>query len=583
MNKYFKNTIFAKYGLAFALTLFAAIAFTGQAATADKKPAASGSDKTNVAKDEKKSSDKENDDKKIDKKESKNQKKEKKDDKKKPTKEEKEEPADDKEDALNAEEKNGTDDAMVDEFLKDAEEGTKDKDIDVTIEKDAQFEEETPKTPKEYTYTLDKIIQMALENSHQIKAAKFGVDVAEEQKSMAIGGYLPKFTVSAYIAPSPSYEKPKSGMTADEFWAYNPSQFNIDSVTMGTEIKGVLPVYTFGKLESAYDLASLGVEMARLEEIKTRSDVIYQAAKAYYTVQFIDDMLDVLKEGLSVAKDSRVKLLDMLKDKAQTSSKIDLYKLDLIIAELEMRIQSAEKWNRMINAAVRVLLGLKPDSPFYLAATTLKKVSFAAESYETYLQYAGVMRPDFRMLELGELLYDKKSSLSLSKMLPNLFIAGWFNVSYTPGAYDPSNPYLSDSFNNLGAGVLLGLKWEFDPMINIMEWKKTKSEKLKFQETKNYAQLGIQLDIREAYEGVKQKEKEVATNYAGLKAGKSWLVSESMNYSVGLAQASDLVEAIGGFAKTQLYYYQSVYDYNVSVLNLEHAIGKDLTKATGGN
>ncbi len=459
---------------------------------------------------------------------------------------------------------------LIDEFLGPDED---EEDVDASLDEDTAWEEEKPKYPPEHTYSLQQIIDMAIKNSHKLKAAQFDVELAEARSNMAIGMLLPKIKINSYIAPAPSYDTPPKD-SLKSFLAYNPDQWDWDTYFFKAEANMVIPIYTFGKVMTANQLADLGEKMAKLKEIKTKADVVYLATKSYYTMQFVEDMKKVLEEGLRVALDSREKLTKMLAEKSESVTNLDLYKLDVVIGELKMRLEETRRKQKILLASVRVLIGLPPDAPIYLDATELEKADFAMDNYPTYLQLMFAARPESKMLDVGLKLAEKNVQLSITKMLPDLYILGFARYARTPGAYNPANPYFSDPFNYTSAGAVLGLKWSFDPMVQISKYKLAKYKLLKVAEQRKYARLGLTLELRKAYETLKEKAKSVETNKESLKAGKSWLVAESMNYSIGLSKTKDLIEAIGAYAKTQFYYYSAVYNYNIAVAKLKHIIGK---------
>ena len=461
-----------------------------------------------------------------------------------------------------------SDDAM-NEFLIDDE----DIEVDDSLESE-EWEPEPPSTPPEYTFELDRIIGMALKNSCKLKAGTFDIAISETQVKQAWGLWLPKISLTAYIAPAPSYSKPPSS-TLGDFLDYNPDRWNWDSYVFRTTIGGLLPVYTFGRITAAMRLADLGVEASQVQQLKTRSEVIYQAKKAYYSLQLINKLITILEEGLDVAKSSHKTLKGMLEDSSESVSNVDLYKLNVVIGELKTRLRSYEKKRELLMVSVRGLVGLPPNAPLYLSAPQLRAETFDHQRYETYLDYTFSRRPDARLLDLGRKAFELKKDLATSSLLPNLFIAGYFTYATTPNAYDPSNPYFSDGWNSLFAAGFLGLQWEFDPVVQTAQYRRATLEQQQFEETRSYARLGITLQIRQSYENVLQKETATDIHKTSLKAGKSWLLAQTMNYSIGLASTKDIINAISGYAKTQIQYYQALYEFNAAVARLDHLVGKN--------
>ena len=460
-------------------------------------------------------------------------------------------------------------DDLVNEFQIDDDDIT----VDDSLDSDT-WEPEPPSTPPEHTFNLDQVIGMALANSSKIKASAFDIAISEAQSRQAWGLWLPKLSLTAYVAPAPSYARPP-GSSLSDFLDYNPDRWNWDSYIFKTTVGGIIPVYTFGRITAAMQLAETGLQAARVRQLNTRSEVIYGAKKAYYSLQLVNKLITILDEGLSVANSSRDTLQNMLDNASESVSNVDMYKLEVVIGELKTQLRSYRKKRELLMVSVRGLVGLPPSAPFYLAAPELYAETFDHRRYETYLDYTFSRRPDARLLDLGLKAFDLKKDLAVASLMPNLFIAGYFTYARTPGAYNPANPYFADGWNSLYAAGFLGLQWEFDPIVQTSRYRQATLEQQQFTETRSYARLGITLQVRQAYETVLQKETATDINRISLKAGKSWLLAQTMNYSIGLASTKDVINAISGYAKTQIQYYQALYEFNAAVAELDHLVGKN--------
>ena len=467
------------------------------------------------------------------------------------------------------EDPDAVDDALVDEFMADDE----DIEVDDSLEEDTDWEDDPPDTPPEYTYNLDQVIAMALANSHSLKAASIGVKVANSRVTEAWGVWVPKISVLALVAPAPSYERPTDTSIKD-FMGFSSSKWDLDSVTFRTEATAKMPLFHFGRNLSDMAQADLGVEKARLEVLKTKADIIYQAKQAYYAMQFVNKLISILDEGLDVATSTRKKLVTMLEEgSSDTVSKIDLYKLDVLIGEVKNQLSDARSKRELLMAAVRVLAGLPPNAPFYLAAPELRRTDTSIMPYQNYLDYAFSLRPEVRSLDIEARLKNMQRLRKLWNMLPVLDLKADFHYQVTPKAWDSNNPYLSDDWNDINARIKLEMRWTLDPMVDAGKYLIGKYRMLKFAEERKHKRLGMALEVRKSYETLREKDYALGVNKESLQAGKSWLLAEVMNYSVGITDTDDVIEAIAGYAKTQVYYYQALFDFNSAAAQLEMVTG----------
>ena len=472
------------------------------------------------------------------------------------------------------------DDDAVNEFMIDDEDIG---DVDATLDADTDWEDEPPTTPPEYTYNIDQVIAMALANSHSLKAAGIGVQVAESRVTEAWGVWVPKLNLRAYVAPAPSYGRPTDTSVTD-FMNFSSSKWDLDSVTFRTEAGLKMPLFYFGRNISDVAQADLGVENARIRMLKTRSDIIYQAKQAYYAMQFVNKLISILEEGLDVATSTRKKLVTMLDEGSSDSvSKIDLYKLDVLIGEVKNRLNEAKSKRELLMAAVRVLAGLAPNAPLYLAAPDLRRADVSIMPYQNYLDYAFALQPELRSLDIQARLKNMQRLGKLWDMLPTLDLKASFDYQVTPKAWDANNPYLSDDWNTIDAQLRLEFHWSLDPMVAAGSYMIAKYNMLKFAEERRHKRLAITLDVRKSYETLLEKDYALNVNRESLQAGKSWLLAEVMNYSVGITETDDVIEAIAGYAKVQVYYYQALFDFNTAAAELEHVIGATAHETSGAS
>ena len=136
------------------------------------------------------------------------------------------------------------------------------------------------KSPKTEVYSLREMMALAYKNADVMKEHTARVDKAKWQEYRADWAWAPKLKSNYLLAPVP--EKAEVGefsSNLDQYLALNIGPFIRVKATVG------MPIYTFGKISIAQDLADIGVDVAELERRKARLDVAYQVKRAYATIQ----------------------------------------------------------------------------------------------------------------------------------------------------------------------------------------------------------------------------------------------------------------------------------------------------------
>ena len=61
-----------------------------------------------------------------------------------------------------------------------------------------------------------------------------------------------------------------------------------------------------------------------------------------------------------------------------------------------------------------------------------------------------------------------------------------------------------------------------------------------------------------------------------MKAAKAWLISNTLNFGLGVATVDQLLRSLIAYSKARLGYYRVIYEYNLAVARLSKALGVEL-------
>jgi len=61
-----------------------------------------------------------------------------------------------------------------------------------------------------------------------------------------------------------------------------------------------------------------------------------------------------------------------------------------------------------------------------------------------------------------------------------------------------------------------------------------------------------------------------------MKAGKGWLVSNTLNFGLGLATTDDLLDSLIAYSTARLKHFRTIYEYNLAVAKLSQTVGLEL-------
>src|SRR5262249_5583849 len=134
-----------------------------------------------------------------------------------------------------------------------------------------------------------------------------------------------------------------------------PTQAYPTGVLAHWELKLNAPIYTFGKLGAAREVAdrSLAINEHRIDA--TRMDLAQQVARSYYGLKVARELGDMIREGREHLVDAIKQVEDELEKGKGNAVETDRLRLKVAEATLDSRALEVTKAEKLTLAALRVL------------------------------------------------------------------------------------------------------------------------------------------------------------------------------------------------------------------------------------
>ena len=396
---------------------------------------------------------------------------------------------------------------------------------------------------------LKGAVTTAIQNNRDITIAELKLREAEADVSAA----------AAKKNPSVSYS-----------WERNQYPTQVVTTVAGTQssnhgysqgIKVSWPIWTFGKVEGAIDAARYQKNIADLNVYKTEADTKLAAVQAYY--QYLEAIKLAEVQAQSVTDyASHLNNVQQQFD-AGIVAKLDVLSSNVSLANAKQKSIAADNTRDVAEANLNNIMRVPMN-------TTLKPLdkNFPEPEFDLTMEQAILMAQKYRW-ELVEADYGVRAaeaSLRSAKAgyLPTVSVGGgysWKEASVT--AVDKDD-----------WAVQGGLSWSlWDGGATQASVKKADAAVKTAQETLLQAREKIELEVRQDYLNVLSYKEQIRAAEASVAQAEEAYKIATVRYSSGVGINLDVLDAELALNTARTNYITALYNYNIGLATLEHAMG----------
>lgn len=396
---------------------------------------------------------------------------------------------------------------------------------------------------------LKGAVTTAIQNNRDITIAELKLREAEADVSAA----------AAKKNPSVNYS-----------WQRNQYPTQVVTTALGTQssnhgysqgINVSWPIWTFGKVEGAIDAARYQKNIADLDVYKTEADTKLAAVQAYY--QYLEAVKLAEVQAQSVTDyASHLNNVQQQFD-AGIVAKLDVLSSNVSLANAKQKSIAADNTRDVAEANLNNIMRI----PMNTTLNPLDK-NFPEPEFDLTMEQAILMAQKYRW-ELVEADYGVKAaeaSLRSAKAgyLPTVSVGGgysWKEASVT--AVDKDD-----------WAVQGGLSWSlWDGGATQASVKKADAAVKTAQETLLQAREKIELEVRQDYLNVLSYKEQIRAAEASVAQAEEAYKIATVRYSSGVGINLDVLDAELALNTARTNYITALYNYNIGLATLEHAMG----------
>jgi outer membrane protein TolC len=345
------------------------------------------------------------------------------------------------------------------------------------------------------------------------------------------------------------------------------------------DVNVIQPLWTWGQLDAARDAAQAGVDARTLLVRDTLEQVQLRVVQLYWANALAKRLLKIAGDVEASLAEATQKIAEARANDDASVTAADGYRVALFRSVVAQRKADAQKALDEARIGLAATLAMDPDE-IQLTEPAIQGPEGTVEAIPTLLQKAAVQRPDLLALDKAINAREAQVSAAEAARLPQLFAAGTFSYAYAPNRDLQSNPWVIDPFNELTAGLVIGLRQNlaFPLMQAQVEKARAELEALRSQ------RAGLSRLVQVQVEGARAEAASARTRYAAAKdaltAGKSWFRAASLDFGIGVGETRVLVEAYQGYIESQVGLASAAYDSLVADARLAQTTGTPIAPSS---
>jgi len=403
----------------------------------------------------------------------------------------------------------------------------------------------------------------ALEQDTTLSAAKFARDAAIEAKPQALSAFLPQFSAGA------SSNRSRTSITQQDVLVIDPSQPPVAVEGTSTFFNDALSYQvtlsqTIWSFEAWRQLKQADSQVALAEATyrSTEQALILRVAQAYFNVLSASDAVrtntaerDANERQLLQAKKRFEVGLAAITDVQEAQAAYDGSVATLIGAE------------RTLSNARRAL-GEITGGYAETAEGLIEEIPLASPnpvSVDDWLKVARDSNFDLQIAELNAEVAKKAVDIAYARHYPTLGIDGSYGEQYNSFERSPDSKR-----GSIGISVNVPIFSGGLTQSQVRQAAATRDQSLSQLEG---SKRSIERQTRDAYQGVISGIASVKANLQAVKSNQTALESSQVGLQVGTRTEVDVLNTLRNLYIAQRTYYQSRYDYLLSVLTLKQQAG----------
>jgi len=410
--------------------------------------------------------------------------------------------------------------------------------------------------------TLEQSIALALERSPIFHSAQEEVTRTDFLQKSARADFFPKLTTGYNFTQL--NEPPHTNVPA------------VDSVPAHTVITGPLhtyvwdvsveqPLFTGWSITTTHQLAKLGFDIAKVQEIQAKHDLIRNVKIGYFELLKTEKFL-----GVAVQTEKQVgehcKVAQSFFE-VGIIPKNDLLQSEVQLAQAKQNLIQADNGVSIAKSIFNTILRRDINEP--VEVVDILTYTPSTEVLDDCMQKAYLNRPELKEMALKVDEARKQITLAKSPFYPSLSLQLFYAKQGDAPNVHGTRFQDEESWN-----IFTSLNW------TLWEWGKTyysvsasKISLIQAEDAQVQVRDAVSLEVKNAFLKLQESEKNIKVTQTAIDSAEENFRLNEARYKEQVATTTDVMDAQTLLTQAQINYYNALSDYNIARAQLQRAMG----------
>jgi len=424
------------------------------------------------------------------------------------------------------------------------------------------------------TLTVEKCIEIGMENSKSLHSSLMRVQAADAKSSEAFASRLPTLKASGSynrLSDIPPFDM---AIPASLFGPGLPPQ-SLDFVVSQTILSNYnvrfslqQPLFTGFRLESSAQMADYAAQAASQDFNKDKSDLVYSIRNAYWNLYKALEFKKVIDENVEQMNAHLSDVQSFFNQGIVTKNEV--LRVEVQLSNAQNLQLDAQNNMRLASLALDNVIGLSLDREIDVQSE-IQPQSKSYQEVDKLVQSALSNRPELKAMQFRVGASQSGVILAKSGWLPQIYLTGNYYYARPNARIIPSVDQFKDTWD-FGISASLDI-WNWGTTIH----QTTQAQAQLAQAQDTFAQLrdAVQLEVTQSYLNLHESKEKVDVAGKGVNQAEENYHITDEKFKSGLALNSDLLDAEVALLQAKWNYIQALVESELADARLQKATGTD--------